>query len=199
MKFKALSQMKAKNLPAGKHCDGQGLWLIKRDQHFGSWILRLVVNGKRREMGLGRWPDVSIAEARDRASKARFQVRDGIDPVALRESNRRKASGLTFEKAVEGCFVAKKAELKGDGVPGQWLSPLKVHVLPAIGAKVVTDIDQHLLKEVFDPIWHEKPVVARKALNRTNLVIKHAAALGLDVDMSAVEKTKALLGKQRHC
>lgn len=198
MKFKSLTQMQAKNLGAGKHCDGQGLWLIKRDQRFGNWILRLTLNGKRREMGLGPWPEVTIGEARERAAKARYQVRDGVDPISERLKARSRTHGLTFAEAVDGCFEARKAELKGDGVPGQWLSPLKVHVVPRLGSTPVTEIDQHVLKGVFDPIWHEKPVVARKAINRVHLTLKHAAALGLDVDMSAVEKTKALLGKQRH-
>lgn len=198
MKFKSLTQLKAKSLPAGKHCDGQGLWLIKRNAQFGNWILRLTINGKRREMGLGPWPEVNIAEARERASKARFHVRDGIDPIAERLRARSKAKGLSFAEAVDGCFEARKAQLKGDGVPGQWLSPLKVHVVPKIGSTPIIEIDQHVLKPVFEPIWHEKPVVARKAINRIHLTMKHAAALGLDVDMSAVEKTKALLGKQRH-
>ncbi|MEL7190438.1 MAG: Arm DNA-binding domain-containing protein, partial [Pseudomonadota bacterium] len=76
--------MRAKNLEAGKHADGQGLWLIKRSNGAGKWIVRLVIRGKRREMGLGPWPDVSIAEARERAAEARKAVRDGLDPIVER-------------------------------------------------------------------------------------------------------------------
>lgn len=61
MLYNALSQMAARSLGQGKYADGQGLWLVKRDKVLGKWILRLVVSGKRREMGLGRWPDVSTA------------------------------------------------------------------------------------------------------------------------------------------
>ena len=61
----ALTQMKAKNLGPSKHFDGQGLMLVKQRKDAGKWILRLVIDGKRREMGLGRWPDVSVAEARE--------------------------------------------------------------------------------------------------------------------------------------
>lgn len=57
--------MKAKSLDVGKYADEQGLWLVKRDKIAGKWILRLTINGKRREMGLGPWPDVTIAEARE--------------------------------------------------------------------------------------------------------------------------------------
>ena len=72
MLHNVLNQMKAKNLGSGKYSDGQGLWLVKRDKDAGKWILRAVIEGKRREMGLGRWPDVSIAEARERATAARL-------------------------------------------------------------------------------------------------------------------------------
>ena len=84
----AIGQLRARNLGSGKHPDGQGLWLVKRSKDAGKWILRLSIGGKRREMGLGRWPDVSIAEARERASVARKTLRDGTDPIIAREKSR---------------------------------------------------------------------------------------------------------------
>lgn len=198
MKFSALTQMKAKNLGPGKHADGQGLWLFKRDKSAGRWMLRLVVHGKRREMGLGRWPDVTIAEARERAAQSRRLLRDGVDPIEERAKLRRRIERLTVAKAIDQCFNARKAELKDDGEAGRWMSPLKVHVIPKIGRRAIEDVDQHLLRELLAPIWHEKPQAASKALNRLNLTLKHAAALGLDVDLQATMKTRALLGKQRH-
>jgi Arm DNA-binding domain len=125
----ALNQMKARSLGRGKFADGQGLWLIKSKRESGKWILRIVVDGKRREMGLGRWPDVSIAEARQSASEARRKLRGGIEPIQERRKHRRRASRLTVAEAVQGCFAAKQAELKNDGKAGRWMSPLDVHVL----------------------------------------------------------------------
>lgn len=81
----SLSHLVAKRLETGKYADGQGLWLVKRNLDFGQWVLRLTRYGQRREMGLGRWPDVSIAEARERAAEARRQWRDGTDPIEERE------------------------------------------------------------------------------------------------------------------
>ena len=198
MIYNTLNPMKAKSLGPGKFADGQGLWLIKRNNHAGKWILRLTINGKRREMGLGPWPDVTIAEARETARNARKLLRSGIDPIAERERTNRRQHTLSFADAVEGCFEARQAELKNDGHAGRWLSPLKNHVIPKIGKLPVSDIDQHILKDVLAPIWHTKPQAAEKALNRINLTIKHAAALGLDVDLQATMKARALLGKQRH-
>lgn len=189
--------MVAKNLSAGKYADGQGLWLIKRERHAGNWMLRLVVNGRRREMGLGRWPDVSIAEAREAAAKARRSCREGNDPILQRRKARKPITRVSLKRAVELCFEARKAELKRDGDAGRWMSPLAVHVIPKIGAYPVEEIDQHVLKDLLGPIWHEKPETAEKALNRISLTLTHAAALGLSVDLQATMKARALLGKQR--
>lgn len=198
MIYHTLNSMKAKNLGAGKYADGQGLWLVKRSKQAGKWVVRVTVGGKRREMGLGGWPDVSIAEAREKASEARKRVRDGFDPVALRREEKRKVGRLSVEEAIQSCFEARKAELKGDGQAGRWLSPLSVHIIPKIGDMAIEDIDQHVLKRVLEPIWHEKADTARKAVNRINLTLQHAIALGLDVDLQAPMKVRALLGKQRH-
>jgi integrase len=196
--YNALGQLRAKNLGPGKHPDGQGLWLVKRSRKTGKWIVRLSVSGKRREMGLGRWPDVSIAEARERAAEARKALRTGVDPIEERSKAKFKPHRLTVSQAIDSCLEARKAELKRDGEAGRWFSPLKVHVIPKIGKLAIEDVNQHVLKDLLGPIWHEKPEAADKALNRLSLTLRHAAALGLDVDLQATMKTRALLGKQRH-
>jgi len=81
MKQHALNPLKAKSLPASKCADGMGLWLPQSRKDAGKWILRLVVNGRRREMGLGRWPEASIAEARQHTANARKRLREGVDPI----------------------------------------------------------------------------------------------------------------------
>ena len=156
------------------------------------------IGGKRREMGLGRWPDVSIAEARERAANARHRLRDGVDPIIERQKQRQSMHRMTLEEAIDGCFNARQAELKGAGIAGRWMSPLARHVVPKIGKHPVEEVDQHTLKKILEPIWHTKADTARKALNRINLSLKHAAACGLDVDLQAPMKVRALLGKQRH-
>ncbi len=198
MRANVLSAMVAKNLLGGKYADGQGLWLIKRNQQAGKWILRLAIYGRRREMGLGRWPDVSIAEARERAGEARRQLRDGNDPILDRVKSRRSSKPMTLKEVIESCFDARKAELKRDGEAGRWLSPLTLHVIPKLGSYPVEEIDQHVLKDLLAPIWHKKAETAEKALNRVSLALKHAAALGIGVDLQATMKARALLGKQRH-
>ena len=198
MKLNALTQMRARNLDAGKYADGQGLWLIKRSKGAGKWIVRLVIRGKRREMGLGPWPDVSIAEAREKAAEARKTVRDGLDPIVERAKQRQAPKVVTLAEAAQGCFEAKKAELKNANAVKRWLGLLENHVLPKIGSIPVEDIDQHMIKKTLDPLWHSKAETARKSLGHIGQTLKYAAALGLEVDLQATMKARALLGKQRH-
>lgn len=198
MIFNALNPMKAKSLNPGKFADGQGLWLIKRSKQAGKWIVRLTVEGRRREMGLGSWPDVSIAEARTKALEARKLVRDGKDPVQNRRVTKNKSKRLNVKEAVQGCFAARQAQLKGNGKAGRWLSPLTTHIIPKIGELPIEELDQHVLKRVLEPIWHDRADAGKKAFHRLSLTLKHAAALGLEVDLQAPLKARALLGKQRY-
>lgn len=198
MKHGSLTHLAAKKHGKGQYCDGRGLWLRKSSPAQGQWVQRLVVQGRRREMGLGGYPEVTIAEARERSAAARRLLRDGLDPIEERNKQRRKVERMTVAAAIDGCFKARQADLKDDGKAGGWLSPLRLWVIPAIGNTAIEDVDQHKLVKVLEPIWHEKADTARKALNRINLTLKWAAALGLDVDLQATLKTRALLGKQRH-
>lgn len=184
----------------GKHLDGAGLWLVVRDDGGAQWVLRVTVHGKRREMGLGGFPALGLADARAVADRWRAVATAGRDPIKEREAERRAATraDTSLAKITADCFEARKAELKGDGQAGRWLSPLSHHVLPKLGKVPVTDIDQRDIVAVIKPIWHDRADTARKALNRLGIVLKHAAAMGLNVDLQGTEKAKALLGKSRH-
>jgi integrase len=189
-----------KTAPVGKHCDGAGLWLVKRDTGGAQWVLRVTIHGRRREMGLGGFPSLGLADARKLAERWRNVAAAGRDPVKEREAEERAArrEDITLAILTADAFEARKAELKGDGLAGRWLSPLTLHVLPKLGKVPVTDLDQRDIRDTLAPLWHTKADTARKALNRLSIVLKHAAALGLDVDLQATEKAKALLGKTRH-
>ncbi len=148
-------------------------------------------------MGLGRFPDVGIAEARRAADDARYLIRTGRDPISERAQVTATYRHLLRDIA-EAAFETRKAELKDDGVAGRWMSPLNLHILPKLGALPVSQITQNDIAEVLKPLWHEKSVTATKALNRLGIVLNHAAAMGLEVDIQATKKARALLGKSRH-
>jgi integrase len=195
-----LTAAKVKSTAPGKYADGGGLWLHKRDEDGGQWFLRVTVHGRRREMGLGSITDVSLKEAREAAEKQRALVRQGIDPI--RERQRQKLVAIrnfhSLRDIALDAFESRKAELKGDGKAGRWFSPLELHVLPKLGGVPVAEITQIDIRDVLRPIWHDKADTARKALNRISICLRHAAALGLDVDLQAPVKAQALLGKRNH-
>ncbi|MER8797197.1 integrase arm-type DNA-binding domain-containing protein [Mesorhizobium sp. M0984] len=182
--------------PAGKYGDGGGLWLVKSDRDTGSWVLRLAVHGRLRHMGLGSIADVGLAEARVRAGEARKVLRDGSDPIKERERQKRDAARNMhlLKDVADDFFEGYKARLKGDGKAGRWFSPLTLHVLPKLGKVPVADLTQGDIKDALRPLRDTKPETMRKALNRLNLVVRHAAAHGLNVDLQAVAKAKALIG-----
>jgi hypothetical protein len=84
-----LSHIAARKAPPGRYADGAGLWLHKRERAHGKWVLRYFLHGRRRQMGLGRWPDVSIADARAAAADARTTLRGGQRPIEARRQERR--------------------------------------------------------------------------------------------------------------
>ncbi|WP_371731848.1 tyrosine-type recombinase/integrase [Ruegeria sp. HKCCA6707] len=195
-----LTTAAAKAHPPGKYSDGGGLWLYKRQDGGAQWVLRVHVHGRRREMGLGRFPEVSLNEAREQAELWRTSVRKGLDPIKERERQRREdALNMHLLKDIAlDAFESRKAELKGDGEAGRWFSPLENHVLPKLGKVPVSQIDQRDIRDTLAPIWHDKAHTAKKAISRLGICMRHAAALGLDVDLQATEKARALLGRQRH-
>jgi integrase len=195
-----LSAAQVKSCAPGKYADGGGLWLHKREDGGAQWFLRVTVHGRRREMGLGALRDVSLKEARETAAEWRAVARQGKDPIKERQRQRREAEKAdhTLAAVAVEAFEARKAQLKGDGKAGRWFSPLELHVLPKLGRVPIEELDQRDVKNALAPIWHSKADTAKKALNRLGIVVRHAAAMGLDVDVQVTEKAKALLGKSRH-
>lgn len=194
-----LTALQVKNAEPGKYADGGGLWLHRRSDGGGQWFLRVTIHGRRREMGLGSTTHVSLKEARAEADHWRTVARQGKDPIKERERQRREAerSDTTLRNIALAAFEVKKAELKGDGKSGRWFSPLELHVLPKLGKVPVEELDQRDISMVLSPIWHTKGETARKAMNRIGIVLRYAAAMGLDVDLQATQKAKELLGKTR--
>lgn len=189
-----------KSPPVGKHCDGAGLWLVVREDGGAQWVLRVTVYGRRREMGLGGYPALGLADARKVGRRWRDVAAARRDPIKERAAEERAArrEDIALSAITADAFEARKAELKDDGNAGRWLSPLTLHILPKLGKVPVTDLDQRDIRDTLAPIWHTKADTARKALNRLSIVMRHAAALSLDVDLQATDKARALLGKSRH-
>lgn len=195
-----LTTLVIKKSPPGKYADGGGLWLHKRHDGGAQWFLRVTVFGRRREMGLGSAQYVSLKEARQQAERWRKATREGLDPIKERERILKAAQRNLhlFQDVANDAFETRKAELKDDGQAGRWFSPIELHILPKLGKTPISQINQHDIRDTLQPIWHKKASTAQKAIERLGICFRHASALDIDVDLQAVQKAKALLGKQRH-
>lgn len=147
-----LNKLNAQTLrlvPPGQYSDDGGLWFHRREDGGAQWFLRVTVHGRGREMGLGSFPEVSLKEVRQEAEKWRAVVEKGADPIKESERlKREEASKLYLLKDIaEDAFESRQAELKGDGKPGRWFSPLELHVLPKVGKVPVVELDQKDAKQ----------------------------------------------------
>lgn len=146
-----------------------------------SWILRAKVGALRRDIGLGGFPDVSLAQARELARAARQQIVDGIDPVAEKRRKRAEliatqATSITFDEAAEKYIAAHEAEWTNAKHRAQWVSTLETYVSPVIGKLDVRHIQQAHVLSILEPIWTLKTETAMRIRSRIELVLDWATA-----------------------
>src|SRR5262249_24957078 len=133
---KALNAVRVKALKQpGRYADGNGLYLVVDPSGAKRWVSRVVVQGRRRDMGLGSAQLVSLSEAREKAHELRKLARAGGDPL----SEKRKASRIipTFEEAARTVHAEHAGGWKNGKHRDQWLNTLRDYVFPAIGSRRV--------------------------------------------------------------
>lgn len=176
---------------AGKYGDQHGLILRVQPSGSKQWIWRGTVNGKRRDLGLGGYPYVSLAEARAQAFDYRKTARKGDDPTALR------SGGVpTFARAAETVIVLHAGKWKSATTEQDWRSSLGTYVLPAIGSKRVDEITTADVMNCLVPIWNDKAETARRVRQRVARVMRWAIAQGHRQDNPAGDALLAALPKQ---
>lgn len=192
-----------KNAKPGKYADGGGLYFVKTTES-AKWIYRFSVNGKRREMGLGPFPTVSLAEARRERDRWAEELRAGRDPITEREKQRQDASNEMnktdplFSELAQMIFEAKQPGLRGDGERGRWFSPIKIHLLPSIGNKRVSQINQRDVIDALKPIWRKKPPTAKKTQQRLRAILHRGKLMGFETDPFIVDAAILTLGEWKH-
>lgn len=169
-----LTARKVETAGPGCHVDGRGLMLVVKPSGARSWILRYQLRGRRRDLGLGPWPEVTLAEARDKALAARRLVKAGRDPLAERS----RVPGLTFQPAAEALIESKRPGWRNAKHAAQWGSTLAAYAYPKLGALEVKAIDTAAVLEVLRPIWAGKPETASRVRQRIEAVLDYAAAAG---------------------
>ena len=139
----------------GRYGDGGTLHLVIAPAGSKSWVQRLTINGKRHDLGLGGFPLVTLAEAREAAFENRRLARRGGDPLA----HKRRASVPTFRSLCDK--VADAREWKGRTADMR-RSALETYAYPIFGDRPVDQIDRAAVLRVLAPIWTDKPALARK-------------------------------------
>ena len=156
------------------------------------WVQRLTVNGTRREIGLGPWPLVSLAEARDAAFENRRTVRRGGDPLA----DRRKPTAPTFEQSAIATIDAKRPGWRAPKTARKWERTLELYAYPVLGKMRVDRIQQADVLKAVSPVWVEKPETGRMLRQYIRSVFSWAMAQGHRADNPAGEGIDAALPKQ---
>ncbi|HGM7334034.1 TPA: tyrosine-type recombinase/integrase [Stenotrophomonas maltophilia] len=176
-----LAAVQIPELRPGFHPEGTvtGLYLRATAMGAKSWILRIVINGNRRDMGLGGYPAVTLADARKAARKAREAVAGGADPVTERQTRRRACKAIpSFQWCAEQTIAAKRPEWKSAKHAAQWTSTLAADAYPILGKIPVDQIELSHVLEVLAPIWTVKNESATRLRARLEAVLAWATASG---------------------
>lgn len=161
-----------------------GLALVIKGENASSWILRVTVGSKRRDYGLGGWPEVPLVRARELARELREQIRKGGDPVAEKRAARsarlrEQAKQVTFQ-ALAGEYVTKKAkEFKAGRQEQKLTGMLERYAYPKIGKLLVADIERAHVLAMLEPIWETMPETAGRVRRHVERVLDLATVKGL--------------------
>lgn len=158
----------------GTYQDGEGLMLVVSPKGAKRWILRLTVDGRRRDMGLGSFPEVSLDQARKDAAVARQQREQGLDPVAARRA--KVATTPTFISAAAAFIRMNRRAWSNPKHGRQWCATLKTYARPVIGTKPVDKIGTEDILKVLQPIWVGKTETAKRVQGRLENILDFATA-----------------------
>ena len=171
----ALTAAKAKAFSQpGMHGAGRGLYLRIAKGGSKGWILRIVIDGRRRDVGLGGYPAVTLAKARQLADAHRLAVAEGRDPLA----EKRRAKMPTFAEAAAEVHAANLPRWKNGKHTNQWINTLRTYGFPVIGKMPLDRIERRDVLAILGPIWSAKPETARRTRQRIRAVLKWGQAHG---------------------
>ena len=175
----------------GRYFDGHGLFLLVEPTGAKRWKQRLTRQGRRHELGLGPYPVVTLAMAREAALANRRAVHAGGDPLAEKRTRR---GAPTFAEAARKVFELRCDGWRNAKHAGQWITTLEQFVFPRLGARDVDEVSTEDVIAVLRPIWHDKPTTARRVRQRIGAVLAWAVAQGFRPDNPA-DAVKAVLPK----
>lgn len=160
-----------------------GLYLQITRKGGKTWILRAAMGGRRAEIGLGGFPTVTLAQARDKAREARDKIERGQDPMAERKAARAALAAalrpdLTFAEAANRYLDAKLDAYRNEKHRYQWRATLEQFAFPVLGRLPVSDITVQNVLQVLHPIWTERTETASRLRGRIESVLSWATVSG---------------------
>lgn len=174
---KALTALQVKNLKApGRYADGGGLYLVVDPSGSKRWLLRVVVHGRRRDIGVGGLSVVPLSEARERAVVLRKVARQGGDPLSIVREGKRVVP--TFKAAAEQVHAEREMAWRNPKHAAQWISTLREYAFPTIGDYRIDSVDTPAILRVLAPIWLTKKETAKRVRQRIGVVLDWAKASG---------------------
>ena len=189
---KALSAAFVRSAPPGRHADGNGLYLFVQPTGTRSWVQRLVIRGRRRELGLGAATLVPLAKARELALANRMLARSGGDPL----SEKRRVQGVpTFAEAAQRVLEQKRGGWRGRWHSQNWWRSMERYAFPRIGSRPVSEVNTADVLEILTPIWYAKAETARAVRQRIRSVLEWAIALDMRND-NPCDRVLPVLGPQ---
>jgi integrase len=159
----------------GRYRDGDGLYLVADNKTAKRWLLRIMVQGRRRDLGLGSYPLVNLSEARELARLYLKAARAGDDPTV---TLRRSSAIPDFETVARDYFTQHKARWKNAKHRQQWITTLEQYAFPVLGKRRIDDITTPDVVSVLSPIWFEKHETARRLKQRIATVFDDAKGKG---------------------
>ena len=167
----------------GYYGDGGGLYLRVAPGGAKGWIFRYGGRGQRRDMGLGGYPAIGLAKARELAGDCRSVLAAGLDPIAARNEKRAAAAveaakAMTFADCATAYINAHEAGWRNPKHRQQWKNTLATYVSPVVGKLPVSTVDTGLVLKVLEPIWVRKPETASRVRGRMEAVLDWAKARG---------------------
>ncbi len=172
----------------GQFSDGNGLTLRVEPSGSKHWYQRVTIHGKRRNIGLGGYPAITLADAREMAVSNLLAIKQGKDPLAEKHQateEKKRASAPTFAQAARQVFELRRPTWSNQKHAGQWASTLATYAYPVIGSKQVEEIGSGDVLNVLTPIWTEKPETARRLRQRIETVFDWVVAQGWRSDNPA--------------
>ena len=163
----------------GKYADGgrSGLWLNVSPTGARRWFVRVVIDGKRREMSLGTYPLTSLADAREKALDAQKLARRGQDPIKTRNQNEiRKTSTPTFTSCAAKFIRSHRQGWRNKKHARQWVNTLKTYARPTIGNVPVDRVETEEILAILTPLWTQKTETAKRVQGRIENILDFAAA-----------------------